>query len=286
MSFHVGLSAQLGRRHVPSIASLLVDPFGSFKVHIAHTTKVNATPTKVKHAINLGPQQEARQAALNRVADNSMSIYSISSFRHSLEFIRGQVVKFWQYLARFASSQSSTPASQQHPLQPLESSSIPSEPREIFFAFHCHSVPTKNHVRCVNFLKHASIQSALLHMQSELEEERRGRIYIAAVHAKIQAVAAQQKETIEQIEGIVKSLQNDVKAATVRLLAVQSANSSNRSSITLINTVQNYGRDFSWENDMPPIPKTRRTFKKSSHPSESDATDMESSDEVSDTDSD
>ncbi|KAJ3390361.1 hypothetical protein HDU80_011301 [Chytriomyces hyalinus] len=278
MSFHVGLSAQLGSRHVPSIASLLVDPFG-------RSSKLNATPTKVKHAINLSPQQEAHQAALNRVAENCMLMYSISSFRHSLEFIRGHIVKVWQYLAIFPSSQSSTPASQQHSFQPLESSCIPSEPQEIFFAFHPPSLPAKNHVRCVNFLKHASIQSALLHMQSELDEERKGRIYIAAVHAKIQGVAAQQKETIEQLEGLVASLQNDVKAATARLLTVQSANSSNHSSITLINMVQNYGRDFSCKDTMLPVPKTRRTFKKSAQPSEDDTTDMDS-DEDSDSDSD
>ncbi|KAJ3251294.1 hypothetical protein HDU77_005987 [Chytriomyces hyalinus] len=278
MSVHVGLSAQLGSRHVPSIASLLVHPF-------ARSSTLNATPTKVKHAINLGLQQEARHAALNCVAENSMLIYSISSFRHTLEFIRGHVVKVWQYLATFASSQSSTPASQQHPFQPLESSCIPSEPQEIFFAFHRPSLLSKNHVRCVNFLKHASIQSALLHMQSELDEERKARIYIAAVHAKIQGVAAQQKETIEELEGIVESLQNDVKAATARLLTVQSANSSNHSSITLINAVQNYGSGFFYKDDMLPVPKTRRTFKKSAHPSEDDTTDTDS-DEDSETDSD
>ncbi|KAI8836473.1 hypothetical protein BJ741DRAFT_605599 [Chytriomyces cf. hyalinus JEL632] len=287
MSFHVGLSAQHGRRHVPSITSVLTDPFGRSKSPIAHNSKLNALPaTNVKHAINLDPAQEAHQAAVNRVAKNAIPICSIASFRHTLEFIHGQVVKVWQYLATFASSQLSIPASQQRPCQPLEHSRIPSEQREIYFAFHRHSLPAKNHVRCVNFLKHVSMQSAISHLQSELNEERKGRIYISAVHAKIQGIAAQQKETIEKLEGVVESLQNDVKAATARLLAVQSTNSSKSSSVTMINMVQHYGSDFDCKDDLPPVPKTRRTFKKTAGHSDSDTTDMDSSDEDSDNDSD
>ncbi|KAI8828931.1 hypothetical protein BJ741DRAFT_582437 [Chytriomyces cf. hyalinus JEL632] len=201
----------------------------------------------VRHALSLFPQQEARQAALNRVAENPVSVYAISS-----------VVKFWQYLTISASSQSSTPASQQDPFQASEPSHNPSEPCKIFFAYRRHSFPAKNHVTCVNFLKHASMQSALSHLQSELHDERKCRVYIAAVHAKIQRVAAQQKETIEKLEGTIESLQNDVTTATARLLAVQNGNSSNCSSITLINTVQNYGSDFDCNDDTLSVPKTRR----------------------------
>ncbi|KAI8837786.1 hypothetical protein BJ741DRAFT_157129 [Chytriomyces cf. hyalinus JEL632] len=75
-----------------------------------------------------------------------------------------------------------------------------SAPHNISFAFHRRSVPAKNHFRCVNLLKLESMEATLLHLQTELFEERKSRVYIANVHAEIQSAAVQQKETIEKLE--------------------------------------------------------------------------------------
>ncbi|KAJ3229778.1 hypothetical protein HDU81_005012 [Chytriomyces hyalinus] len=140
------------------------------------------------------------------------------------------------------------------------------------------------------------MEASLLHLQSELDEERKGRVYIASVHANIQVVALKQKETIEKLEDLVESLQNDVKTATSRLLDIQSGNSTlasiNRSSRTLINLGQNYGSDFDYKDYKPPAPRTRCLFKKRLNStrqdgSDTDSTDMDSSeDDEGDSDSD
>ncbi|KAJ3406325.1 hypothetical protein HDU80_011507 [Chytriomyces hyalinus] len=245
----------------PSIASLLVDPFRHPKVPATRPT------TNINHTLNL--------AAL--------------SFHRCWKFIRVQADKFLQYLAGFVLLQSSTPQA----IPGTQGASVLSAPPNIAFAFHGRSLHSKNHFRCVNLLKLESMEATLLHLQAELDEERKGRVFIANVHTKMQSIAVQQKETIERLEGIVESLQNDVKTATSRLLAFQSGNSSlagiTRNSRTLINLSQNYGSDIDYKDYKPPIQRTRCLFKNSAarqDDSETDTTDIDSCDEDEDFDSD
>ncbi|KAJ3245082.1 hypothetical protein HDU78_009920 [Chytriomyces hyalinus] len=268
MPIPVGLSIQRGHRQPPSIARLIVDPFKYTKVPAPHLTNLNAAPTpNINHTFNL----------------------AAPSFGCWWELIRVQAVKLLQYLAGFVSLQSSSPQA----IPETQGDSVLSAPRNISFSFHRRSVPSKKHFRCVNLLKLESMEATLLHLQAELDEERKGRVFIANVHAKIQSVAAQQKETIERLEGVVESLQNDVKTATSRLLDFQSGNSSlagiTRSSRTLINLGQNYGSDFDYQDYQPRFQRTRCFLKNSAtrrDDSETDCTDLESSDEDEDSESD
>ncbi|KAJ3245083.1 hypothetical protein HDU78_009921 [Chytriomyces hyalinus] len=85
----------------------------------------------------------------------------------------------------------------------------------------------------------------------------------------------------------------DDKTATSRLLDFQSGNSSlaaiTRNSRTLTNLGQNYGSDFDYQDYQSPVKRTRCLFKNSAtrqDNSETDSTDLESSEEDCDSDSD